>query len=103
MALGKLGLILLVYPPFLPAITRAAVSLPPALLRRLDPSNHIHTQVADVITGIVLGKNVLKMFGGDKRGEGSPDWKEKAADELMKKIKEKEGGADKPDDGPDKP
>jgi hypothetical protein len=48
-----------------------------------------------VITGIVLGKNVLKIFGGHKSAQGSPDWKEKAADELMRKIKE--------NDGPDKP
>ena len=41
--------------------------------------------VADVITGIVLGKNVLKMMGITKSDEGSPDWKEKLADDIMQK------------------
>lgn len=44
-----------------------------------------------------MGKNVLKMFGGDKSGQGSPDWKEKAADELMRKLKDGPHKSDEPD------
>mmetsp|Transcript_15818 Transcript_15818/g.34290 ORF Transcript_15818/g.34290 Transcript_15818/m.34290 type:complete len:170 (-) Transcript_15818:77-586(-) len=45
--------------------------------------------VADLITGIVLGKNVFKMLSGSEEGGGG-DWKEKVADSLMEKMKEKE-------------
>lgn len=62
MALGKLGLILL---------------------------------VADIITGIVLGKNVLNFLGkrDDDQGDVKEGWKEKVANEIMEKVKEKQAAA----------
>ena len=45
--------------------------------------------VADVITGIVLGKNVFKMMSGSEEGKEG-DWKSKMADSLMEKMAEKE-------------
>jgi hypothetical protein len=50
--------------------------------------------VADIITGLVLGKNVFNMMSGDKSGDDKPKgWKDKIADDIMEKLKEKEAAS----------
>eukprot|EP00854_Cymbomonas_tetramitiformis_P011306 gene11306-13358_t len=50
--------------------------------------------LADVISGLILGKNLFKLLGNKDGGSGeSADWKEKFADQIMEKMQEKEEAA----------
>eukprot|EP00238_Polyblepharides_amylifera_P001821 CAMPEP_0196573738 /NCGR_PEP_ID=MMETSP1081-20130531/3592_1 /TAXON_ID=36882 /ORGANISM="Pyramimonas amylifera, Strain CCMP720" /LENGTH=134 /DNA_ID=CAMNT_0041891559 /DNA_START=381 /DNA_END=785 /DNA_ORIENTATION=- len=54
--------------------------------------------VADLITAAVLGKSAFNFLSGDKSGDGkSADWKEKFADQMMDKMKDKEDAVEKQD------